>query len=333
LYKRHEFDGIIAIGGVQNTSIAAGAMQMLPIGFPKVAATTIASGSRPFQSVAGDKDIVIIPSIADFSGLNTITKTIIANAAGALAGLVTFAGSSIQKSDKTVVGITLMGVTNSAAAYVTDELARAGVETIGFHATGAGGRIMEQLAEEKILDGILDLCTHEITSEYFGGGFSYGALNRLVKPLESGIPMVICTGGLDFVDYAVAACPLDLSKRKYNKHNSELAHIKITVDEAREIGEVFAKRLAHAKNKTPVLIPADGMRLNTGPGESLYDPDVDAALAAAIQEHAPASVVIKSSRGNINDENWARNAAREMLTVLRDAGLNTEAEGERHEFS
>jgi uncharacterized protein (UPF0261 family) len=321
LYNEGAINGILSIGGVQNTNIAVSAMQTLPLGFPKVVATTIASGARPFQSVVGDKDIVVIPSIVDFSGLNIITRTIIANTAAALAGLITFAGRPLQKSEKTIVGLSLMGVTNQAAVFITDELGKAGIETIGFHTTGAGGRIMEQLALEGIIDAVFDLTTHEITSEYFGGGFSYGAVNRLVKLFEADIPVVVSTGGLDFVDYVVAGCPLDLTKRKYNKHNAELAHIKITVDEARAIGKIFAERLSRAKDGVRLLIPTNGMRLNTEPGGNLYDAEVDKNLISTIKENVSPSVVIKEIEGNINDEGWARAAAGEMLDVLECAGL------------
>jgi uncharacterized protein (UPF0261 family) len=321
LYNEGAIDGILSIGGVQNTNIAVSAMQILPLGFPKVVSTTIASGTRSFQSVVGDKDIVVIPSIVDFSGLNTITRTIIANTAAALAGLITFAGKPLQKNSNVIVGLSLMGVTNQAAVFITDELCKAGIETIGFHTTGAGGRIMEQLALDGILDAVLDLTTHEITSEYFGGGFSYGALNRLVKLFEAGIPVIVSTGGLDFVDYAIADCPLDLGKRKYNKHNAELAHIKITAEEARAIGKIFGERLSRAKDGVRLLIPTNGMRLNTKPGESLYDPEVDKNLVAAIKENVSPPVIIKEIEGNINDEGCARSAAREMLDLLRDAGL------------
>jgi uncharacterized protein (UPF0261 family) len=321
LYNEGAVHGVLSIGGVQNTNIATSAMQILPLGFPKVVATTIASGSRPFQSVVGDRDIVVIPSIADFSGLNAMTRTIIANAAAALAGLVTFAGKPLQKSANITVGLSLMGVTNQAAVFITDELRKAGIETIGFHTTGVGGRIMEQLALDGILDAVFDLTTHEITSEYFGGGFSYGALNRLTRLFEAGIPVVVSTGGLDFVDYAVADCPLDLGKRKYNKHNAELAHIKITVEEARAVGKIFAERLSLAKDGVRLLFPTNGMRLNTEPGGNLYDPEVDRNLISTIKENAPPSIPIKEIDGNINDENWSRAAAREMLDLLKETGL------------
>jgi len=46
-------------------------------------------------------------------------------------------------------------------------LERLGIEAIGFHTTGVGGAIMEKMAEDGLINGILDLTTHEITQEYF----------------------------------------------------------------------------------------------------------------------------------------------------------------------
>lgn len=76
-----------------------------------------------------------------------------------------------------------MGITNTGACAAVDELERLGVEVIGFHSTGVGGAIMEQMAADGLIDGILDLTTHEITEGYFGSGFSYGEGEkyRLIK--------------------------------------------------------------------------------------------------------------------------------------------------------
>ena len=70
LYKEGKIDGILSAGGLQNTVMATNAMKRLPIGFPKVMATTVASGRKTFESVVGTKDIVTVPSICDFTGLN-----------------------------------------------------------------------------------------------------------------------------------------------------------------------------------------------------------------------------------------------------------------------
>lgn len=321
LYKEGKFDGVISVGGIQNTTVAAGAMQALPIGFPTVLASTVASGGRTFGSVAGDKDIVLIPSISDFTGVNPVTRAIMANACAAVAGMATHAGQPVRKGDKPVVGFTLMGVTNNGAVAASEELERLGVETIGFHSTGVGGRIMEQMAEDGILDGILDLTTHEITSEYFGGGFSFGALHRLEKAARLGIPLVVSTGGLDFIDFSVDNFPPRMDERVYNLHNSFLAHIKILPDEALEVGKIFADRLNLAKKGVRLILPTEGMRKNTRPGGNMYAPATDKALLDTILANVGPNVRVEQLEGNLDDAEWGVKAARAMADELRLRGV------------
>jgi len=320
-YRKGEIDGVLSVGGVQNTTVATTAMQALPIGFPKVMATTIASGKKPFDQVIGDKDIVVIPSISDFTGINSITGRIIENACACASGLVKYAGRPLQKDDsRIIIGITLMGVTNDGAYAAVSELERMGIETIGFHSTGVGGRIMEQLAEDGILDGILDLTTHEITSEYFGGGFSYGAVGRLIKPAKLGIPMVVSTGGLDFVDFAKTEFPPRMGERVYNMHNATLAHIKILPDEAEEVGKIFAQRLNLARHGVKLIIPTEGMRKDTRKGQSLYMKETDDVLIKTILDNINENVRFEFIEGNLDDKEWGIRAAHHMIDELKLRG-------------
>ena len=142
LYEEGKIDGIISVGGLQNTVMAANAMQKLPIGFPKVMATTVASGTRKFDLVVGDKDITVMPAICDFTGLNIVTRQVISNACACCVGMVKCAGQVLTKGDKPVVAVTLMGVTNTGAVAAVEELEKMGLEVIGFHATGVGGATM-----------------------------------------------------------------------------------------------------------------------------------------------------------------------------------------------
>ena len=92
LYEEGKIDGIISVGGLQNTVMAANAMQKLPVGFPKVMATTVASGTRKFDLVVGDKDITVMPAICDFTGLNIVTRQVISNACACCVGMVNVQG-------------------------------------------------------------------------------------------------------------------------------------------------------------------------------------------------------------------------------------------------
>ena len=319
LYQEKRLDGVISAGGVQNTMVAVGAMQELPLGVPKVMATTIACGQRAFGDVVGTKDIVTIPSISDFTGINSMTRMVLTNACACMAGLLQYGAPSLEKAKRKRVGLTLMGITNEGCCAAVEELERRGNEAIGFHSTGVGGTIMEQMAAEGQLDGILDITTHEITAEYFGGGFSYGALGRLEKPLSLGIPMVVSVGGLDFVDFDKDHFPPRMDERVYNMHNGQLAHIKILPDEAVAVGKIFAERLNQAIRPITLVLPTEGMRKNTRPGENLYSKETDEALIGTILEHIKNPMIrVLYLEGNINDPDWGCRIAGIMDEVLQE---------------
>lgn len=320
LYDEHKISGVISVGGLQNTIMATEAMAALPIGFPKVMATTVACGQRKFEPFVQDKDIVIIPSIADFTGLNTVTRQIIKNAVACCVGMVKSAGHTLEKNDKKMIGVTLMGITNIGACAAIQELEKMGYECIGFHATGVGGPTMEKLAAQGLLDGLLDMNVHEITQEYYGGGFSYGkeiAL-RLRMSVSFKIPLVICPGGLDFVDFAPREFYADLKGRKYEMHNDEIAHIKLTKGEALKATEGFRKRLSAIDYPVRVLLPTDGMRSGTKKGEPLYDREVDQLLLDSIKNIPNANLRIIEIKGNMNTKEWGILAAKQMDETMKE---------------
>ncbi len=322
LYKEGKIDGIISVGGLQNTVMAANAMQRLPIGVPKVMATTVASGTRKFELVVGDKDITVMPAICDFTGMNIVTRQIISNACAACVGMVKSAGQALKKGDKPVVAVTLMGVTNNGAIAAVEELEKAGLEVIGFHATGVGGATMETMASNGLVDGILDLTLHELTSEYFGGGFSYGeaANTRLVKSVDKKVPLVISLGGLDFVDFGTNELPGRMDERKYMLHNATTAHIKILPEEGKALGKILADRLSKVTYPVKLLIPTKGMRHNTEAGEELYSPETDSALIQTIIDNVNDNVEVIVIPHNLDTKEFGVKAAHYMIDEMKDRG-------------
>lgn len=313
-------DGVMSVGGLQNTILATGAMQRLPIGFPKVMATTIACGGKTFGPYVGDKDIVMIPSIADFTGLNIVTSQIIANATAACVGMVEHAGDVLKKSKKPVVGVTLMGVTNIGACAAISELERLGIEGIGFHATGVGGPTMEKLAAQGLIDGILDMNVHEITEEYFGHGFSYGkdSAERLRISVKAKVPLVIAPGGIDFIDFEPSEYPPRMNERKFMMHNAEMAHIKLLPDEVDDVMESFVERLQAINYPVKVLLPTDGMRHNTQRGEELYWPEVDQKILDKIRAIKNPNLEIITVPGNLDTKEWGIAAAHYMIDEMKE---------------
>ena len=61
-------------------------MRALPFGVPKLMVSTLASGQvRPYVGV---RDIMMMHSVVDISGLNRISRVVLTNAANAMVGMV-----------------------------------------------------------------------------------------------------------------------------------------------------------------------------------------------------------------------------------------------------
>ena len=78
--------GIIAAGGSGATALVSPAMRALPVGTPKVLISTVASGD--VSQYVGPSDILMLHSVADVQGINSITREVLSNGAAALAGMV-----------------------------------------------------------------------------------------------------------------------------------------------------------------------------------------------------------------------------------------------------
>ncbi|MDR3588681.1 MAG: Tm-1-like ATP-binding domain-containing protein [Negativicutes bacterium] len=321
MYAERGFDGILCVGGLQNTILGASAMKRLPIGLPKVIVSTVASGVRTFEPIVGTKDIVVIPSVADLAGMNIITETVLSNAAGCIVGMANGYGRELSNRNRMIVGTTLMGVTNNGVCHAIDELTKRGIETVGFHSTGVGGRAMEELALSGVIGAVMDLTLHEITAEFFGGGFSYGANNRLEALCSNNFPLVVAPGGVDFIDYPLEQFPYDITQRKYLLHNKTVAHIKILKDEAVKVAEIIAGRLNLARQEVTLLIPLKGFRANTLPGEALYDKEVDEAITETLVRNVGRHVEVVYVDANINDYEFGKAAADAMEKMLKKRGL------------
>ena len=178
---------------------------------------------------------------------------------------------------------------------------------------------MEQMAADGLIDGILDLTTHEITQEYFKGGFSYGedAKYRLVRGVEKKVPLVVSVGGLDFIDFQVGEFPPRMDERIYMMHNANTAHIKLLPDEAEITTARFAARIEKIDYRVKLLIPTDGMRHNTCKGEALYYKEVDDIIIRQLKEIRNPNVEIITIPGNLDTEEWGIKAAHHMVDELK----------------
>ncbi len=204
LLTRHHAEGsvagVIGLGGTGGTALIAPAMRALPVGLPKVLVSTVASGNT--APYIGSCDISLMPSVVDVSGINRVSRQVLANAAHAIAGMV--AHRQTDASEKPAVAMTMFGVTTPCVTAVREALEAEGNDVLVFHATGTGGQAMEKLVESGLVSGVVDVTTTEVADEIVGGIFPAGPA-RFEAILAKGVPYVLSVGALDMVNFARTA--------------------------------------------------------------------------------------------------------------------------------
>lgn len=302
LHDDGELDGILGLGGSGNTSMATTAMRALPVGVPKFMVSTVASGDT--EPYVGTSDIAMLYSVADIEGLNQLSRTIISNAALAMTGMVTN-DPDVTVPDKPTIGMTMFGVTTPCVQTAREWLEERGYETIVFHATGTGGRAMENLIAEGVIDGVLDVTTTEWADEHVGGVLAAGP-DRLDAAAEAGIPQIVSTGALDMVNFGPEdTVPERFEGRQFHVHNPQVTLMRTTPAENAEIGQIIAEKLNAATGPVTLALPLAGVSMLDADGEEFYYPEADEALFEALRTHIDDDVHLLEVDANINDDEFA----------------------------
>ena len=321
LHEQGVLSGVLGLGGSGNTSIATTAMRALPVGVPKLMVSTMASGDTgPY---VGSRDIAMLYSVADIEGLNQLSRQVISNAALAMVGMVANE-PDVDVEDKPTIGITMFGVTTPCVQRAREILEEKGYETIVFHATGTGGKAMESLVEEGIIDGVLDVTTTEWADELVGGNLAAGP-ERLEAAGEMGVPQVVSTGALDMVNFGPRdSVPEAFGDRHFHVHNPQVTLMRTTAEENAELGESIAGKLNGATGPTALLLPLGGVSMLDVEGEDFYDPEADAALFDALRDHLDDGVELVEMDDDINDDEFAKALANKLDAYMAEAGLAPE---------
>ncbi len=311
VYEAGRFHGVLALGGGGGTNIAAAAMQTLPVGVPKLMVSTVVSGDvAPY---VGIKDVTLMYSAVDIAGLNPLSRRILANAAGAICGMV---GQDVPAAkDRPIVAASMFGVTTPCVNRIRERMEKSGYEMLVFHATGSGGRSMEGLIRDGYVAGVADMTTTEWCDEVVGGVLSAGP-DRLTAAGETGIPQVVSCGALDMVNFrAMHTVSEPFRGRTLYRHNPNVTLMRTTAEECREIGRRIAENLNKATGPTVLMLPLKGVSMLDREGEPFHDPEANAALFDALRRHVRPPVELVELDLHINDTAFA-DAVFERLTAL-----------------
>jgi uncharacterized protein (UPF0261 family) len=312
LHEEGRLDGILSVGGSGNSSIAAQAMRALPVGVPKLLVSTLASGdTRPY---VGATDVTMTYSVVDISGLNRISERILANAAGAIAGM-----SQVRVEEdggRPLIGATMFGVTTPAVTRARERLEELGYEVLVFHATGTGGLSMEALARGGFLAGVLDLTTTELADDLVGGVLSAGP-DRLEAAGQLGLPQVVSLGALDMVNFGPReTVPPQFEGRNLYVHNPTVTLMRTTPEECAELGRRIARKLSAATGPTALFVPLQGVSMIATEGGPFHDPAADEALFAALREGLGGNVELHELDLDVNDPAFADAMANRLHELI-----------------
>jgi uncharacterized protein (UPF0261 family) len=318
LLSEGKVHGIISCGGTQGSTLAALVMRELPVGFPKVLVSTMASGNT--AHLVGTKDITMMFSVADIMGLNRVSRQILGRAAGAVAGMAAVTIEA-QKEEQPLIAITTVGITTPGAMKAKEVFTDAGFDTIVFHAVGTGGRAMESLMEAGQINGVLDLATIEVIQQMLGG-YLAATEERMTVATRLGLPQVICPGGVTCNTYGPPeTIPEKFRGRQFVRHSALYTNVRTNADELRALAEEQAKRVNPGKGPIEWFIPLRGFCSYSVEGGPLHNPEADRAYVQTLKETLRKDIPVHIRDLDINDPSFAAEAAEHLIDMVRSQSL------------
>jgi uncharacterized protein (UPF0261 family) len=303
LAESKEIHGLLAIGGGQGSNIVAPTLKSLPFGFPKLLVSTkvTQAGARPY---VGSKDVLILPPVADLAGINSLTSSVLTNAAGAISGMVEI--EKPKAKNKPIVIISMNGTVTDCGLAVKAMLERKGYEVLVFHTIGTGGEALEEYVKSNKVNTVIELAINEITNELMGGLASAGP-DRLTTAGKRGIAQVVVPGSADFINFlGPETVPPRYKKRKIHSHNPQATLIRTNVRDNMLLGRTVADKLNRSRGPVVVLYPKKGVSTLDRKGKPFWDPDADMVLLETLKKHLHPHIPMIDLDLYINDTEFAQ---------------------------
>lgn len=302
LLGQGKLDGIIAFGGSSNATTASTIMKSLPFGVPKFMVTSAASMPASAPNFIGTKDMVMMNSVVDISDLNDLTKSVLERAAGGICGMAAAShGAVLPVSDTSLIAVTTFKFSELCSQNVMKLLTERGYSVIPFHAQGMGDRAMEELIDQGLFDGIIDIVPAGLGEELLGGNRRAGP-HRLEAAGHMGIPQVITPCGFDMLSCGPISRrdsndPLwterHLAERKSFIPDEYRVQVRTTAEELNDIAIAMASELNKSSGPVKILIPTNGWSSLSVKGAELHDPDSDAVFVPALQKHLRTDIEVR----------------------------------------
>ncbi len=313
LYDSGNIHGVISLGGTMGTSLGTRVMRALPFGLPKVMLSTLASGD--VRRYVGTKDIVMLPSIADIAGLNRITETILTQAAGTVVGMVSM--DKVKGSKRPLIGITTLGGTTACALQAKKQLESKGYEVVIFHATGMGGRAMEEMIEQDLIQAVFDLSPNEVVDHIYQGWGDAGPM-RLVEAGKKGIPLLLAPGNIDHIMYSSLENIPERFKHQYvHVHGPGINVLRTKKNEMIEVAKFMAEKMNNATGKVAIIFPRKGLSVLDRVDKEFDDLEANYAWLDTMKQYLKPGIEVREVDVHVTDTSFGDVGA-EMLYKMME---------------
>ncbi|MEW6663721.1 MAG: Tm-1-like ATP-binding domain-containing protein [Thermodesulfobacteriota bacterium] len=306
--------GIISFGGASNTTSATSVMKALPFGIPKLMVSSTASMPAYAAKYIGTKDITMMHSVVDISGINDLTKAVLDRAAGGICGMVAASDGAVKPTGTSpLIALTTFKFAEECGQHCIERLEKRGYTVIPFHAQGIGDSAMEELIDQGLFQGVMDLVPAGVLEEILGGNRAAGP-HRLEAAGRAGIPQVIAPSGFDMLSCGPLGrrdkgdplwTTLQLSKRKIFIPDEFRVQARTSAEELRNVAVLVAQKLNQAKGPVKFFIPTKGWSTLSVEGADLYEPETDAAFGPALRERLRPDAEVSEFDGVLNSPEFA----------------------------
>jgi uncharacterized protein (UPF0261 family) len=311
LDEQVSFSGVIAAGGSGGSTLGAAIMRTFPFGLPKLLISTMASGmTKPF---VGTKDIMMLNSICDVAGLNTVTRRVFENGVRALAGMA-HGYQPVTASEKPLVAMSTLSTTDRCCNRIRAALEQRGFEVMVFHSQGTGGQAMDEIITEQDVSLVIDLSLIEV-GDNLSQGLYDGGPDRSKAALAKGLPTIFTPGNIDFlVAGPLGDAEVRFPGRRYHIHNASVTAVRANADDFKRLAEHMAGLIKEAKGPVAFFVPLLGFSSHDSEQGHLHDPSLPPVFAEHLQKVMPEGVPVVVLPYHINDEPFADRIIEQALS-------------------
>ncbi len=304
---------VVAIGGGTGGQIALDVLRSLPIEMPKVMVSTL-----PFDPryALADNAIVLVPTMADLTGLNATTRQALDRAAAIVGGLYHATLPEGRVGASPSIGVTALGVTAPGVDALIPRLRRSGDEVTVFHASGFGGAAFARWCAAGAFKAVIDYTVHELTRLNVAG-VHVAMPHRFTA--YGHLPRVVVAGGANFIGMGEPhLMPDAYRQRPHYSHSPLFTHVQCAPDEIGHCARILGAALGEGTGPCTVIVPMGGFSSEDRPGGAIEHPGLREIFADAVEAALPPGIAVARIPHHINQRETAR-AAADALANLRES--------------